>query len=279
MDYNVNNFTFSHHAMEFKLLPTNPIQRFAIFLILFSAFALGYNFSNDVLLHLAATLGWGLVLYAVYSRFTIKRKNVWDTVITSLIIFLLLHYGTDLNDLAHPLLAVFLAITLKFFVEYKSSPIVNPAAAGLLLSAGILAFFPVEQPFISWWGASFWTLPWGIPLSLVLMAVWVLGGFYVWRKWPLFFAFLISYGVLYFLQTGDGEALRFILMNSTLYFFATIMLSEPKTSPVLPWKQAVYGTLAGVLFVCLGTWNVPYYELFALVGANLLNAGMKWKIT
>ena len=135
--------------MNFKL---DPIKRFCLFLTIFAGVAIAYNWSNDVLLHLAATLGFGLVLFALYSKLSIKRKNVWDTVITAELIFLLLHYGTGLSSLIYPLMAVFIAETLKFFIEWKSSPIVNPAAAALLLTAGIGALIGWDMPFVSWWG-------------------------------------------------------------------------------------------------------------------------------
>ena len=118
--------------MNFKL---DPIKRFSLFLMVFAGVAIGYNWSTTVLLHLAATLGFGLVLYTLYTRFSSKHKNVWDTVVTCLIIFLLLHPGQTLVSLIFPLVAVFIAETIKFFVEWKNSPIINPAAGGILVLA------------------------------------------------------------------------------------------------------------------------------------------------
>jgi hypothetical protein len=264
--------------MNFKL---DPIKRFALFLMVFAGVATGYNWSTTILLHLAATLGFGLMLYALYTRFFSKHKNVWDTVITCLIIFLLLHPGDTLMSFIFPLLAVFIAETIKFFIEWKSSPIINPAAGGILLMAGIMALFG-SAPFVSWWGASFWSLPIGpgISVSLLLMLVWIVGGFYVWRKWPLFFSFLIAYGALQYLRGmyGLSELIPFYL-DSTIYFLAAIMLTEPKTSPFLPWKQVAYGALAALIYVTLLHFGVPYAELFAIVGANLFNAALKWTPT
>ncbi len=260
--------------MNFKL---DPIKRFALFLTIFSGFALGYNWSTDVLVHLASTVGFALVLFALYSKVSSKHKNVWDSLITGEIIFLLMHYGEGLSAVIYPMIAVFIAETLKFFIEWKSSPIVNPAAAGLLLTAGLSAIIGWELPFVSWWGASFWVLPIGVSVSLILIAIWVLGGFHVWRKWPIFFSFLLVSAIVLYLRTKDPSALSFTYLDSTIYFFAAIMLPEPKTSPFLPWKQVVYGALAALLLNGLGAYGVPYAELFALIGANLLNAGFKWK--
>ena len=260
--------------MNFKL---DPIKRFCLFLTIFTGVAVGYNWSSDVMLHLAATLGFGLVLYTFYTWISSKHKNVWDTVISCEIIFLLLHYGTGLSSLAYPLMAVFIAETLKFFIEWKSSPIVNPSAAALLLTAGAAALIGWELPFVSWWGASYWALPFGLSVSLILIALWVLGGFYVWRKFPILLSFLVAQLVFLYVRTGDLESIQFIYLDSFIYFFASIMLPEPKTSPFLPWKQVAYGVLAAVIFNGLAYAGVPYSELFAIVGANLFNAGLKWK--
>jgi hypothetical protein len=262
--------------MKFKL---DPIKRFALFLSVFAAVALGYNWGSASVLHLGLTLGFGLLLYAFYTRFSSKRKNIWDTVVTCLLIFLVLHPAGGLPALVYPVLATVTAITLKFFVEWKNSPIINPAATGILISAGLGAIVGWDLPFASWWGASFWVVNfWGVelPISLLLMAVWIFGGFAVWRKFPLVVSFLAVFAVLHYLRT-DAEALRFTFMDSFIYFFACIMLAEPKTSPFLPWKQVAYGAMAAGIFGIFAQFSLPYPELFALIGANLVSAGFKWE--
>lgn len=259
--------------MNFKL---DPIKRFCLFLTVFTGVAIGYNWSSDVMLHLAATLGFGLVLYTFYTWISSKHKNVWDTVISCEIIFLLLHYGTGLSSLAYPLMAVFIAETLKFFIEWKGSPVVNPSAAGLLLTAGAAALIGWELPFVSWWGTSYWVLP-VASVSLILLAVWVVGGFHVWRKWPIFISFLLAFAIFESLRGLSLADLQFIFLDSTIYFIAAVMLPEPKTSPFLPWKQVAFGVLAAALISGLTYLDVPYAALFAIVGANLFNAGLKWK--
>ena len=255
--------------MLFKL---DPIKRCAAFLAVFSAFAFGFNASSQLAMHLAATLGFGLLLYVAFTKFfTNKHKNVWDTVITCLILFLILHYGSGVKDLVFPLTATFFAIVLKFFVEFKGSPVVNPAAAGLLVSALVLAFFPgLEHPFVSWWGASYQGI-----LSLVLIALWVLVGVPSWRRWHAVVAFLVVFG-LGFLVRGEGvESLRFIFTDAMVYFFATIMLMEPKTSPFKPGHQIAYGAFAAILIQILMSVNAPYDYLFGLVGANLFQTALR----
>lgn len=278
--------------MSINFFRLDPIRRFAFFLIVFAATALGYNLYIQpeaavlLFIHLACTLGFGLILFALYSRLSSKHKNIWDTVITCLILFLVLHYeavhefipGFRFSDIAYPLIATFFALTLKFFVEFRASPVVNPTAGSLLLMAAAAAFIPgLEKPFISWWGASFWILPFEVPVSLFLIAIWILGGLHVWKKWPILISFLAAHALFLFLRTSSLETLSFTFLDSTIYFLAGVMLVEPKTSPLLAWKQVAYGVLAAVILNAFAYWNLPHYELFAIVGANLFNAGLKWK--
>ena len=118
---------------------------------------------------------WGSALYSIGSTadFPPKEKR-WDTVITTLIIFLLLHYG---DNLLYPLLATFLPSPLNFLLNGKTLQWSTPRQ-GLCFTAGVLALIPgIDQPFISWWGTTFWALPWGVSVSFLLMALWILGDF------------------------------------------------------------------------------------------------------
>lgn len=248
--------------MTFKL---DPIHRAAYFMIVFAAVALGTHFTGPVLLHLCATLGFALLLWVAFTIFSTKHKNIWDTVITGLILFLVLHYGSSAGDLVYPLAATGIAMLVKFFLEWKGSPVINPAAAGILVSALVLAFIPgLDHPFASWWGASY-----NGYLSLALMALWVFGGLYQWRKWQIVISFFVAHALLLLLRGEGLSGLLFTFTDSTIYFFVTIMLVEPKTSPFLPKQQVAYGVVAALLYNLLAYSGAPYFELFALVGANL----------
>lgn len=254
--------------MKFKL---DPIKQFSVFLVLMAALAIGFNPTSQVLLHLVATLGFGLILYWFYSLFSSKHKLIWNTVITSLIIFLVLDYGTELKDVVYPLVATFIAISMKFFWEWKSSPVINPAVAGLLIMSGIVALIPnLDNAVISWWGASFqgW-------VSLVLVLLWMLVGLKVWRKWPLVLTFVVTHALVLVLRGMEAETLRFIFSDSTIYFMAAVMLVDPKTSPINPRQQSIVGLLGALIFNSLLQANAPYAELFAIAAANLGYAAMR----
>ncbi len=253
--------------MNFK---QNLLAQTAAFLIVFAGFALGFNWSSQVVLHLAATLGFALILYWFFSLISSKHKNIWDTVITALIIFLVVHYGTGAVGLVYPLIATFFAMVIKFFIEYKNSPVVNPAAGAILLMALVTSFIPnIEAANVSWWGASYqgW-------VSLALILAWIVFGLWSWRKYALLFSFLIGNLVMMFLIGSDPEFIRFVYTDSTLYFLAAIMLVEPKTSPFKPSKQVIVGILASVFYTLCIVYKIPYFGLFTIVAANLVNVLM-----
>ena len=105
----------------------------------------------------------------------------------------------------------------------------------------------------------------------------------MWRKWAIFFGFLLTYFllVLIFYSISDNPGigvLQFAFTDSTVFFLASIMLSEPKTSPVLPWKQGAYGFLAALTFHVLAITGVSNAALFAVVAANLFNNSLKASI-
>ena len=178
--------------MKHKL---NPLQQFTLFLSVYALFAtffqldfsLGFSANQWIMWHLIATLGFGFGLFYVFTRFFKKKKSIWNTVATCLIIFLVLHPGTSMAALLYPLVATLIAITYKFFFEYKGKPIINPVVFSLLVLASITALLPsLENPFVSWWGASFEE-----PLALVLLVAWIFTGLRTWRKLPLLISFLL----------------------------------------------------------------------------------------
>lgn len=250
--------------MKYKI---SPLQEIALFLGVMSVGAIGFNFSSQVVLHLAVTLGFALILYWLFSLVSNKHKNIWDTVTTALIIFLVLHYGTGYGDALYAAAATLLAMVVKFFVEYKSSPIVNPAAAAILLMAALAALVPSwPSPIVSWWGASFRG-----PVSLALIILWVVFGLAKWRKYPTVLAFLFTHLLLMIFRGESGSFIQYTFTDSTIYFLAAVMLVEPKTSPAFPRRQAFYGIIAGIVYNVLVKYNAPYFGLFSIVAANLAN--------
>ena len=260
--------------MKYKL---NPLQRFVLFLVVYASFAavsyadfsLGLSFNQQIIWHLFATLGLGVALFYFFTKVWGKKKSIWNTIATALILFLIVNPGYELFHIFYPLAATLIAITYKFFFEYKGRPIINPVVFAILLLVSITILIPgVELPFISWWGASFME-----PLALLLVAVWILAGLNVWKKWYLFGSFMAVYAVFVYFS-GGMEFLKFVFTTGNIYFFAAVMLIEPKTSPVKKNQQLVCGVFTGLAYAALLYYDVNYAALIAIAAMNVLNFAM-----
>jgi hypothetical protein len=276
--------------MKFKhplLKRFDPIKQTAAFLAVMALFASAFKWSQagtQILLHALVTVGFSFVLFHLYTKGSKalgkpKRKSLYTTLITALIIFLVMHYGTETADLIYPLAATFIAITHKFFFTKKGSPLINPAVLAMLIVGGVTTalstwapdFMPNLSPaFISWWGASFkgW-------FSLALLALWIVFGLKKWRKYRLLASFLIAHFILMVLQGQDFSLIHFTFTDSTIYFLAAIMLAEPKTSPSIQKQQTYYGFVAAALYNIFFSYSLPYFSLLALAGANLVKLSLK----
>ncbi len=257
--------------MNFKL---DPIKRLAFFLIMMACIASYFQLGMPLLWHALASIGFGAFLHTLYTLASKKPKNTANMLITVLLIFLLLH--PTIENIPLTLLATFFAITIKFFVSWKGSPIVNPTVAGLLMATGsILAFNAISGathalPFVSWWGTDFQGY-----LSLGLLALWVLGGLNIWRKWWLIGVFLLAMALFMLLRGLPLETLQYAFTHSTLYFLATVMLVDPKTSPMTRKTQIVYALVAALSYNLYSHFGISYFELFAIATANLSWAAMR----
>ena len=155
--------------MKLKL---NPLQKVTAVLAIYALGVLAINFDQNIIYHILATVGFGIILFFIFSKLSGKKKNIYNTLISALIIFLVLHYGTETSDLIYPLLTTFITIFSKFFLEIKGSPVINPVVFGLLLTYFISTLIPSLEPlFISWWGSSYGYNE--IPIALIIIAVWI----------------------------------------------------------------------------------------------------------
>lgn len=240
---------------------------------------IGANFSLQILIHLSATLGFGIILFFVFKLIFKKNKKIWNTIISCLIIFLILQPGFFWAAL----IATGAAIFSKFFLEYKDSPIINPVILGLLVLTIIAKIFPENiTAIISWWGASYKIQ--AIPISLIMMAIWIIFGFKSLRKFSLFLTYLIIYAVLILILyrpigSSSWDFLKFTFTDSTIYFFASVMLIEPRTSPFLKSQQVIYGILAAVFSTLSVFFGMQMLALFAIIVPNLYFLLMKIIIT
>ncbi len=244
------------------------MQEMIVFLTVFSGFAVYSNFNFSVLWHISTTIIFSIILFYLFSFISKKKKLLSNAIISSLIIFLLIHYFTQNQNIIYDLIISFVTIFYKFFLEYKSIPIINPVVFSSLIVGYISQIFPIGSPlFVSWWGASF-----NGYLSLILILIWLVYGLRKWRKTAIAISFLAVHLIILLTLRDQGhEIAKFSFFDSTIYFFTAIMLIEPKTSPVKNKDQIIYGILAAIAYNLFFVLNVYYFELATIAVANLYN--------
>ncbi len=244
-------------------------------------------------IHALATIGVGTLVFFALQLATGKRKKYANTLIACLILFLVIAPPLTLTEVGFVVLATLLTMFIKYFGTIHGKPLVNPAAGGMFVALAIAALtLPGSYFAVDWWGASFWKLfefnDIQIRLSLILIVAWIVLGLGKWRRSAALLAFIVSALTiqifLSFLADNIDQQLGFLLyvfFDSTIYFFAAIMVIEPKTSPATIRQQVFFGGLVGTIFSLLNYYyiiGIPVifsffyglYDLTALIIGNLV---------
>ena len=131
------------------------------------------------------------------------------------------------------------AMASKYILAINKKHIFNPAAIAVVLTGFFL------NQYASWWVCG----------NLPMLAFILIGGFLVVRKiqrFDLVLAFLaVSLASIAFTSLSFGNPLSTILkviVHTPLLFFASIMLTEPFTTPPTRPLRIAYGALIGALF-------------------------------
>ena len=187
--------------------------------------------------------------------------NVESVYITALILTLIVSPPKtfDFSYFAFMGWAAVWAIGSKFILAIGKKHVFNPAALGVVVTGLFIA------QSASWW------------VGTAYMAPFVLiGGLLVIRKirradlmWAFFIAALLTVAA-FDLSAGYSLVLaaQKIFLDSPIFFFAFIMLSEPLTTPPTKKLRVAYGILVGFLFapqVHFGSFY-PAPEMALLIG-------------
>lgn len=177
-----------------------------------------------------------VVLYALFDLLLIyvRRKNLFMPVSSLISAFILSVIALpELPPIWFVLLPL-LAVLAKHFLKFgRSRHLLNPAAFAL----GIAAFL---IPSVSWWGVAWGRISVEAVSSVLFIVIVAAGIFITWyqRRWDIVLPFLAAYGILLsvlFLIQGIPagrlyEVIQPLVFDSTVFFFATVMLIEPITS-------------------------------------------------
>ncbi len=251
-----------------KSVKFKPLDKIQILLTILSIGAIIKNPNTAVVFHLLSTLGTGLLLFWLLTKFTKKKKNIQNCIISCLILFLVLDYKFQPEIFGFQytiaVLATTLTILIKFFFQYKGGSIINPVVLALLITSF------TANSLASWWGTNYQLTinEIQIPFALILLGIWGIFFLKDWRKLPLALSFLLPLlPILYF--TTNLEFLKFIYSDGTIYFFTTIMLIDPKSSPILKKDQIIFGIIAALAYSTLLKLEISNHDLLAIAIANL----------
>lgn len=160
------------------------------------------------------------------------------------------------------LIASTIAVVSKFFIQYKSSNVFNPAALGLIIA------LPIFGLGDEWWIASNYNI-YGIAITLTPILI-ILA--YEARRLAAAAAFVLaSFALALIVEMGSALSITTIvtLLFGINYFFAFVMLIEPKTSPRKNYSQVLYGVSLAALYMAFAFFRVPYSLLVVLLTGNV----------
>ncbi len=175
----------------------------------------------------------------VFSYIFKAPTNFESVYITGLILDLIITPVSSLHGLPFMFWASVLAASSKYIFAINKKHIFNPAALGVFITGlGIVGS-------ASWWIGTAYMTP-----------VVLLGGLLVVKKirrWDLFLVFFaVSLLTMFIPSLLKGDSLfvlvRQIFLDSPIIFFASVMLTEPLTTPPGKVYRMVYACLVGFLF-------------------------------
>ena len=162
------------------------------------------------------------------------------------------------------LVAAAVAIASKYAIRIRGHHVFNPATFGLLVSLGLFRLGDV------WWAAAagFNVGVLFVPLTLFLIIANVKAD-----KLKVSIPFLLVTAVLFaateFVRVPLTAAGVLSFASSMPYYFAFIMLSEPKTSPNVPREQVIFGVAVAAVYFLLDFSHVRFPFFVALLAGNL----------
>jgi len=182
-------------------------------------------------------IGWAT--NAVFASVFEIPANTESFYISALILALIISPISHLSDLSFLFWASVLTMASKFILAINKKHIFNPVAIAVFLTSIAI------NKSATWWVGTAWMVP--------IVAI---GGYLVTKKirrFDLVGAFAVgSLATIGTINMVNGvsivSTLQKVIVDSPWIFFATIMLTEPLTTPPTKNLRMIYGGLVGFLF-------------------------------
>jgi ferredoxin-NADP reductase len=188
------------------------------------------------------------------------KHNRESWLITALILFFLLLPASNGKGLLATVIVAVLAVASKYVIAFRQRHLFNPAAIALVIS-GLLGLVHA-----GWWIGTSYLLP--VVVIVGLLIVWKIRHF-------MMVTVAIGTGVLTTVVVAIthhyplSEMMSLLFLSGPIIFAATIMLTEPFTTPPTKKWQLIYAALVGFLMTCqLAPFLTP--ELAIVIGNVLV---------
>src|SRR5258708_2960084 len=203
----------------FKLLPFSPLSLLASTLFL-------------------VIMCWAM--NTIFAHIFDVPTNIESVYITALILALIIDPAQSLGTFQFLGWVAILAMSSKYVLALYKKHLFNPAAIAVVITSFVL------RDSASWWIGTASMLPFVL-----------IGGLLVIRKlrqedmvWSFCIAALVSVCIITFVQRrAISTEVYQLLVESPLFFFASIMLTEPLTAPPTKNLRRLYGILTGILII------------------------------
>ena len=226
-----------------KITMYRLVLYYLIFLVSIAAIftligTLPFSFIN-LLLSVCLILAVSILTNTVFAQTFNTPTNVESVYITAFILVLIV---TPLRSVQDAILLGWisvLAVASKYILAINKKHIFNPAAIAVTISAFTLNYSA------SWWIGTLSMLPFVLAGGLLVVRK--------LRRFDLVLSFILVALIVIlfsaFLQSRNiPSTFKTLIMESPLFFFAFIMLTEPLTTPPTKNLRYIYGGIVGFLF-------------------------------
>ncbi|MBV9548608.1 MAG: hypothetical protein JO256_02930 [Alphaproteobacteria bacterium] len=225
---------------------------------------------SDMVVSAVVLLAAGWAVNTLFAKVFAVRSNPESVLITILILALVITpFGwNDRSAAGYAIFTAAWAMASKYMLVTARRHWFNPAAFGMALAALALG------NSVSWWvGGSPWLLVVMLPGGALILAK--------MRCYDLVLSFAAAVLATVALASGASRvALEQVTLHSMFIFFAFIMLTEPRTTPIWRPRRIAYATLVGILFapeVHLGSFYfTPELALLAGNAFAVLASPRRW---
>lgn len=214
-------------------------------LYLMVATALGLSLFNQLSFTIGSLIVTLIILLVV--SYAVNRLFAWtfsvpynpeSWQITALIIFFLIFPQSDSKGYWYVAIIAAIAMASKYLLAIRGRHIFNPAAVAVAIG-GLLGILGA-----TWWIGTLYLLP--VVVIVGFLITWKLRHF--WMVGLYMFVSLVMAAVLAKVGGHDvGEAVKGAVTSGPMVFAATIMLTEPLTSPTTKRAQMFFGVMVGAL--------------------------------